>query len=252
MSRGVAAAAALALAAPRAAAHGTGPAGAAPEAAAVWMAASAANLVMAATFLAIAAPLWKAIREGGQLWSNPLLTGFALIFTTCAVGHGVHFEHTVLPYYHDGLHALPLMGGPAAYNYTASFGLWSRVAMTHPALVATDLVTMGLGAWYFLLRKRQNRFFEGAELAEDLEAQEREARTMHDEVIEDVSQALLLVDLGDEEEAAEVVGETIGNAQAIVDDLLETASLTELEPGDLAQEEVPERGPRDPAGTEPG
>lgn len=248
MKRGPLGAVLLALSAGSAAAHGAEVAGPAPEASALWMAASLANLVMTVTFVAIAIPLWKAIYEGDQLFSNPLLTGFALIFSTCAVSHGLHFEHTLIPNYHAILHALPFMGGPAAYNYTVNFGLWSRVAMTDPTLLAVDLVTAALGVWYFLLRKRQSRFFEGAELAEDMEMREREAHALHDDIVEEVSQALLLIDTGQEDEARERIGEVTAQAQAIVDDLLEAATLDEITPGDLAQEEAAEVGGAAPPG----
>lgn len=248
MKRGPLGAVLLALSAGPAAAHGAEIAAPAPEASALWLAASAANLVMMVTFVAIAIPLWRAIYEGNQLFSNPLLTGFALIFSTCAVSHGLHFEHTLIPNYHAVLHALPFMGGPAAYNYTVNFGLWSRVAMTDPTLLAVDVVTASLGIWYFLLRKRQSRFFEGAELAEDLEMREREAQAMHDDIVEEVSQALLLIDTGQEEEARERIGEVTAEAQAIVDDLLEAATLSEIEAGDLVQEGGSQAGGAAPPG----
>lgn len=247
MRRWPVAAVLVALSATPAAAHGSQVAAPAPEVSALWMVASVANLVMMVTFTAIAIPLWTAIYEGDQLLSNPLLTGFALIFSSCALGHGLHFEHTLIPNYHAILHGLPFMGGPAAYNYTVNFGLWSRVAMSNPTLLAVDVVTAGLGIWYFLLRKRQSRFFEGAELAEDLEIREREVHAMHDEIIEDVSEALLLVDVGREEEARETIAETTAEAQAIVDNLLEAATPSDVEPGDLVQEEdlESEAAPRD-------
>lgn len=251
MRRAPAAAVLLALSAPTAAAHAASAvAGPAPEASGFWVLAAVANLVMMVTFAAIALPLWRAIYEGNQLFSNPLLTGFALIFSTCSVSHGLHFEHTLVPNYHGALHALPFMAGPTAYNYAADFGLWSRVAMTDPGLLLVDVITMGLGVWYFLLRKRQSRFFEGAELAEDLEVREREAHAMHDEIVEDVSQALLLLDLGREDEAHEVVAETLEGTQSIVDDLLEAATTTEIEAGDLVQDDQPPGVEASPTGGE--
>lgn len=220
---------------------------AAPDPSTWWVLGLAVNLVMAVTFVAIAVPLWQAIREGGQFWSNPLLTGFFLIFTTCAVSHAMHVEHALLPYVAPYLHHLPLVGEPLAYNLTAWFGVWARNAMADPLLLAADVATAGLGVWYFLIRRRQSRFFEGAELAEDLEAREREAHAMHDAITENVHQALLLLEMGREEEAKAVVDDTLENAQGIVDDLLEAATLDEIQAGDLAQDVEPEDLPSEEA-----
>lgn len=207
----------------------------APEASSSWWFSAIANGVMSVTFFAIAAYMWKAIYDGGQLMQNPLLTGMALIFTTCAIGHGLHFEHTMLPIYAP---ALGLWDASAA----ATFGAWTRVSMADPVLLSVDVVTAGLGLWYFTTRRRHAELFEGAELAEDIEQREREAREMHDSIVQSTSEALLLLQMDREEEAQEAIEASLEEAKGIVDGFLEEGRAVEIGPGDLRQE-PPDHGP---------
>lgn len=209
-------------------AHEAAASGSAPDPGSAWWLATAANGVMSVTFFAIAAYMWKAIHDGGQLMRNPLLTGMALIFTTCAIGHGLHFEHSLLPTYAPAL-------GLWETSQAAAFGEWARVSMADPVLASVDLVTAGLGVWYFTTRRRQAELFEGAELAEDLEEREREARQMHDSIVQSTAQALLLLQMDRPEEAQEVLDASLSEAKAIVDAFLEEGRAIEIGPGDLRQ-----------------
>lgn len=193
-----------------------------------WILAAVASGVMAVAFLAIAAYLWKAIYDGGQLTENPLLTGMALIFTTCGLGHGLHFEHAMLPLYAPAL-------GLWDASQAAAFGGWARIGMAAPMLVAIDLATAALGIGYFTTRRRQAGLFEGAELAEDIEEREREARSMHDSIVQSTSQALLLLQTGREAEAHEALDASLAEAKEIVDAFLEEGHAIDIEPGDLQQ-----------------
>lgn len=195
----------------------------------LWMASAAANLIMAVTFAAIAWFLWKAAIEGEQLGSNPLLLGMAGIFTTCSLGHAIHFEHAMLPIYGPWL-------GLEAPNLTAEFGQWARVAMVHPVLLGVDLVTASLGVWYFFTRRRQAEMFQGAELAEDIRELEKEARVLQDSVVQVSTQAKLLLELGHEEEAIECLEEAIDESQEIVDEFLGKEAGPEMEPGELGRD----------------
>lgn len=190
----------------------------------LWILGAAMNLVMLVTFAAIATFLWRAIIDGGQLTSNPLLTGMALIFTTCSIGHALHLEHTLLPIY------MPLLGIGDVYH-AVTFGHWARVAMSDPALVAMDISSAAAAVWYLTTRHRHGELFEGAELAEDLRVKEEEARWMHDSVVQTCARALMHVDLGEDEEAIEAIEESIDEAKTIVDQFLEDGAL---EPGEAS------------------
>lgn len=234
MRRRIAALLGLVAALPVASAHeATGAVTSAPSAGEIWIVAAGASLVMAVTFAAIAAFLWRSIWKGRQLTSNPLLTGVALVFTTCAVGHLLHFEHTILPIYAPAAASWLGLGEVA---HAVGFGHWARIAMVHPLLLATDIATAGIAAWYFTLRRQQRDVLRGAELADDLHAREREARTMQDSVVQTVVEAKLLLDMGRREEAVETIQEAIGESQRIVDTFLDDPGG--VEPGELRRVEV--------------
>lgn len=234
MRRRIVALLGLVATAPVASAHeAAGAVTTAPSAGELWIVAAGASLVMAITFAAIAAFLWRSIWKGRQLTSNPLLTGVTLIFTTCAIGHFLHFEHTILPIYAPAASAWLGLGDAA---HAVGFGHWARIAMVHPLLLATDIATAGIAVWYFTLRRRQRDVLRGAELADDLGVREQEARMMQDSVVQTVVEAKLLLETGRREEAVETIQDAIDESQEIVDTFLDTAS--DVQPGELRRSEA--------------
>lgn len=234
MRRWIAALLGLVATLPVASAHeAAGAVTSAPSVGGIWIVAAGASLVMAVTFAAIAAFLWRSIRKGRQLTSNPLLTGVALVVTTSAVGHLLHFEHTILPIYVPAAASWLGLGDVA---HAVGFGHWARIAMVHPLLLATDIATAGVAVWYFTLRRQQRDVLRGAELADDLDAREREARMMQDSVVQTVVEAKLLLDMGRREEAVETIQDAIGESQRIVDTFLDDPGG--IEAGELRRVEV--------------
>lgn len=69
----------------------------------VWQIGAAANLIVAAACLAISVAIVRPLIREGQLGSNPLGLATAAIFLTCAVHHGTHSLHMLLPYVGIGL-----------------------------------------------------------------------------------------------------------------------------------------------------
>ncbi len=192
----------------------------------VWTVTAAANLVMAVTFAAIAWFLWGALIRGRQWRTNPLLVGITGIFTTCAVGHFLHLEHTLLPAY------APILQLPG-WEEAVIFGAWSQVAMGSPVLAAMDVATAGVSVWYFATRQRHAEAFQGAELAEDLEVLEEEARYMQDTVVQTTTEALLHLDLEQDDEALEDISQALEDAKGIVDRFLSEGRPGDVGPGDL-------------------
>lgn len=215
MRRGLLALAGL-MAVPTAAAHEAGVA--APSAGGLWTVTAAASGVMAVAFAVIAFILWRAILRGRQLTSNPLLTGMALMFTTCAVGHALHLEHALLPVYAPEV--FPVLG-LADVAHAVDFGRWARVAMVDPVLLGLDLATAAVAVWYLSLRRRYQPLFQGAELTEDLHAREREARRLQDTVVQGLTEAKLLLERGRPDRARQVVAEALEESRGLVDLFLE-------------------------------
>lgn len=200
---------------------------AAPTADFLWTISAAASAVMAVTFTAIAWFLWRAIVREDQLTSNPLLTGIALIFTTCAIGHLLHLEHTILPLYAPEV--FPALG-LGDVSHAISFGLWARAAMADPILLFIDVATAAVGVGYLALRRRYNALFEGAELTEDIHEREHEARILQDEIVQRIAEAKLLVEHGEHTQAREIVDATLEESRDIVEMFLDE---DQIEPGRL-------------------
>lgn len=214
------------LTVPTVAAHEAGTA--APAASALWTVTAAASAVMAVAFAVIACLLWRAILRGRQLTSNPLLTGMALIFTTCAVGHALHLEHTLLPLYAPEV--FPVLG-LADVAHAVDLGRWARLAMVDPVLLGLDLVTAAVAVWYLSLRRRYRLLFQGAELTEDLQVREREARRLQDTVVQRLTEAKLLLERGRPDRARKVVAGALEESRDLVDLFLEEPR--DVEPGML-------------------
>ena len=63
-----------------------------------WHIGAAANIVITVAYLAIAFRIIRRLRvEGGRMRDNPLAMATAGIFLTCAVHHGGHPLHQLLP-----------------------------------------------------------------------------------------------------------------------------------------------------------
>ncbi|MEV6349960.1 PAS domain S-box protein [Actinoplanes sp. NPDC051851] len=96
------------------------------------------NLVIMAAYLAIMVAIVVPLVRAGQLISNKLATATALIFFSCAVGHGLHAAIT-WAYLAAGAHA-----GHTAHNGAPFWGWASAV---------WDAVTAGVGVYYWTLRR---------------------------------------------------------------------------------------------------
>lgn len=121
-----------------------------------WWLSSAANAVVAASYLAISAAIIVPLSRAGQVRRNRLGAATALIFFTCSVGHGLHAVHPLLP----------LVGLGAAEGHAAREGIsW------HDAL--WDVVTAGIGIYYWTLRRFYASMLAGPAIFEDLIERQR-------------------------------------------------------------------------------
>src|SRR5207247_3133172 len=91
----------------------------------------------------------------------------AAIFFTCAVHHGGHVVHMLLPYGHvERAQGLALR---ASYDWEAA--VW-------------DIVTAAVGVYYWTLRRAYAQMVRGAALFEDMRQREREALELNDRVLQ--------------------------------------------------------------------
>ncbi|GAC1610370.1 MAG: hypothetical protein NVS3B26_16760 [Mycobacteriales bacterium] len=168
-----------------------------------WAIGLTANAVVAVAYLLIAAAIVRPLVATGQLRSNRLGAATAAIFFTCAVHHGGHTVHMLLPYVGVGdQQGLALR---AAYDWESA--LW-------------DIVTAAVGIYYWTLRRTYGSLMRGAQLFDDMRQRERQALELNDNVLQGLVVAKLALDLKDEQRAYAALETAIGSASHMITELL--------------------------------
>lgn len=115
-----------------------------------WQASAALNGVIALCYLAISWIVLKGLRDTRQMRSNSLALATAGIFFTCAVHHGSHSIHMILPSFGLGMQD----------------GLAMRQAFGF-SMTAWDLVGAGIAAYYLTLRRSYGTLLSTPQMFED-------------------------------------------------------------------------------------
>jgi PAS domain S-box-containing protein len=150
-----------------------------------WQLTALANAVILAAYLAISFAIARGLWRSRQWRNNPLGLATASIFFSCAVHHGSHAVHLMLPYIGWDMHAGMAM--------RMAFGMDFHAA-------GWDTVTAGLAVWYWTLRSRFPALVRGAALFEDLrlrqaaEATLRASEERYREIVETTSEGVVLLD----------------------------------------------------------
>jgi diguanylate cyclase (GGDEF)-like protein/PAS domain S-box-containing protein len=111
-----------------------------------------ANALVTLSYLSIAGHVVDSVLIRERRWSdNPLALATAMIFFTCAIGHGIHAAHYVLSAH----------GGHVADALT-----------TNPVAVAWDVLTACVGIWYWSLRGLFPALRSQASMYQDPQARE--------------------------------------------------------------------------------
>lgn len=191
-----------------------------------WMVTAAANFVMVVVYALVSISMIRAIIDGRQLRSNPLLTATAAIFVTCTLGHGAHLAHALV----------------------ATAGVWGGTDLT-PAqavraefgdmrLLVWDAITAVVAVYFYTLRSRFAIVYKGAALCEDMEKRERQALEMHDNIVQGLAQAKMALDLGEREEGYRAIDTTLAASRRIMTEVLgREGSGIDLGPGDIRRHE---------------
>lgn len=186
----------------------------------MWQIGAAANAVVAVAYVAISFVILGPLVREHQLRSNPLGTATAAIFFTCAVHHGSHAVHALLPIVglevHEGL------------AMREAFG-WHTVAW--------DVFTAAIGVYYWTLRRTYAPLMRGAKLFEDLKDRQRRALEINDNIVQGLFVARTALALDEREISEEALRTTLDSARHIISDLLgEAGSELELGPGQLRRD----------------
>lgn len=192
-----------------------------------WQVSALANGVVSLAYFAIAAAIFVPLSRAGELWGNRLGTATGFIFFTCAVGHGLHTVHALLP--------LVGVTGPEVDA--------GRSAEPHDALWA--VLTATIGVYYWTLRRGYGRLLEGGTLFEDHLARQREAVEVNDGIVQSLVAARMARQLGREADVDRALEAALHSSRVLVDRLLQDASQGRpATPGDFVRSgAVGEPGP---------
>ncbi len=132
-----------------------------------WTVGMVSNAVIAlAYFLIFGAILLPLIRER-QVRRNPLGTATAAIFLTCAVHHGVHALHMLMP----------------TFDVDLVQGLAMRTAWGWQ-LALWDVVGAVVGVYYWSLRRTYGALMDGSQLFQDMRKREEQALEINDTILQ--------------------------------------------------------------------
>src|SRR5687768_12543222 len=145
-----------------------------------WTTATVANAVVGVAYLLIALAIVRPLVRSGQLRGNRLGAATAAISFTCAVHHGAHSVHMLLPY----LGIAEAQGVATRDMYSLPSAFW-------------DVVSAGVGVYYWTLRRTYGSLMEGAKLFEDMQQRERQALELNDNVLQGLVVAKMALDLDD-------------------------------------------------------
>jgi hypothetical protein len=168
-----------------------------------WVIGLVANAVVAVAYFGICAAIVVPLVRSHQLRSNPLGGATAAIFFTCAVHHGTHSFHMLMPAF-----GLDLDQGNAMRD---AWG-WQ--------LAVWDVIGALVGVYYWTLRRNYGSLMEGAQLFEDMRRREEQALELNDNVLQGLVVAKMSLDLGDQRRASEALKTAIGSASHMITDLL--------------------------------
>jgi len=167
-----------------------------------WQIGMVANFVIAFAYLFIAGAIIVPLARSNQLRSNPLGGATAAIFYTCAVHHGTHAVHMLLPAF-----------------VADDRGLSMRAAWGWP-LAIWDIVGALVAVYYWTLRRNYSSLMEGAALFEDLRKREQQALELNDSVLQGLVVSKMALDLDDHEKARAALDTSISSASRIITNLL--------------------------------
>jgi len=187
----------------------------------MWQVTAAANAVIMVAYSLISLTILRALVQTRQVRSNLLGGATAMIFFTCAVHHGSHSLHMVLPnvglHVEDGLAMRTAMGGHA--------GVW-------------DVLSAAVALYYFSLRRSYGRLLHSSPaLFADLKARQRSALEINDNIVQGLALAQYRYEAGRPDEAHEAVVATLAKARKMMTDLVDPTATRGLaiEPGDLVR-----------------
>ena len=168
-----------------------------------WEIAALANAITTVAYLAISRAIIIPLARAREIGSNKLGSATALIFFTCAIHHGGHTVHSLLPSFHQDMSTGEAM--------RRSFDWWT---------VGWDCLTAAVGVYYWTLRRSYGRLLQGSTLFEDHRQRQREALEINDTIVQGLVAAQLALAAGREAELRTALDGSLSAARRVVDRLL--------------------------------
>src|SRR3954466_744044 len=160
-----------------------------------WQVGLAGNTVIMVAYPALCLGILVPLAKSHQLRTNPLGAATAAIFFTCAVHHGAHSVHMLLP----------------SFGLEDPQGLSMRAAWGWP-LATWDVVGAVVAVYYWTLRRNYGSLMQGAQLFGDLRKREQQALELNDNVLQGLVVAKMSLDLDDSTKAREAITTSITSA----------------------------------------
>ncbi|MDP2774354.1 MAG: hypothetical protein Q8O61_12450 [Nocardioides sp.] len=170
-----------------------------------WQIAMVCNAGIGVAYLLICLAIVVPLARSNQLRTNPLGAATSAIFLTCAVHHGSHAVHMLLP----------------SFGLDDEQGLAMRAAWGWP-LTIWDVVGLVVALYYWSMRRSYSPLMQGAQLFEDLRKREQQALELNDSVLQGLVVAKMALDLDDTAKANAALTTSIESASRIITNLLGT------------------------------
>jgi len=168
-----------------------------------WQVVTATNILISAAYFAIAWFIGTGLVRTGQLGTNMLGLATALIFITCAVHHGTHALHMLLPSF--GIHDPQALALREAWHWPSA--VW-------------DVFGAAIAIFYLSLRGSYASVLRGAQMFEDMRVRERQALEINDNIVQGLTVARYALENGRDEQTKEAVERTLADARGIITELL--------------------------------
>jgi succinate dehydrogenase/fumarate reductase cytochrome b subunit len=174
-----------------------------------WSVGLVCNAVIMLAYFLIALAIVVPLSRSHQLRTNPLGAATAAIFFTCAVHHGAHSIHMLLP----------------SLGVSDPQGLAMRSAWGWP-LALWDVVGALVAVYYWTLRRSYSSLMHGAQLFQDLRLREQQALELNDTVLQGLVVAKMALDLEQPDKAEGALNASIEAASRIITGLLDSHQLS--------------------------
>jgi hypothetical protein len=168
-----------------------------------WMLGAACNAIISIAYFMIAFAIVRPLLASRQLRTNALGAATAAIFLTCAVHHGAHVVHMLMPY--------------------AGVDLEKGMAMRQawgPELAIWDLVGAVVAAYYWTLRGGFSGGGQSPQLFQDQVEREQRALELNDAVLQGMVVARMSLDLGERKRGMDALDSSIAAASQMITDLI--------------------------------